>query len=55
VTEDLGINSDDMASNGGLKYQPVVIVLHHLEVGIEKFDKPGVDNTGTGVKIPPQW
>jgi hypothetical protein len=30
VTDDLGINSDDMATNGGLKYQPVVIVLHHL-------------------------
>jgi len=30
VTDDLGINSDDMASKGGLKYLPVVIVLHHL-------------------------
>jgi hypothetical protein len=30
VTDDMGINSDDMATNGGLKYQPVVIVLHHL-------------------------
>jgi hypothetical protein len=53
VTNDLGINSDDMATNSGLKYQPLVIVLHHLYVGIEKSDKPGVDNTGTGVKIPP--
>jgi hypothetical protein len=28
--DDLGINSDDMAVNDGLKHQPVVIVLHHL-------------------------
>jgi hypothetical protein len=27
VTDDLGINSDDMPVNSGLKYQPMVIVL----------------------------
>jgi hypothetical protein len=53
VADDLGINCDDMATNSGLKYQSVIIVLHLLKVGIEKFDKPGVDNTGTEVKIPP--
>jgi hypothetical protein len=53
VTDDLGINSDDVAYNGGLKHHPVVIVLHHLKVGVEKPDKPGVDNTGAGVKIRP--
>jgi hypothetical protein len=30
ATDDLGINSDDMAINDGLKHQPVIIVLHHL-------------------------
>jgi len=30
ATDDLGINSDDMAVNDGLKHQPMVIVLHHL-------------------------
>jgi hypothetical protein len=30
VTDDLGINSDDMPINSGLKYQPTVIVLRHL-------------------------
>jgi hypothetical protein len=47
VTDDLGINSDDVTCNGGLKHQPTVIVLYHLKVGVEKFDKPGEDNTGT--------
>jgi hypothetical protein len=41
VTDDLGINSDDMASNGGLKYHRTIIILYHLKVGIEKPDKPG--------------
>jgi hypothetical protein len=36
LTNDLGINNDNMPANSGLKYQPAVIVLHHLEVGIEK-------------------
>jgi len=30
LIDDLGINSDDMSCNGGLKYQPAVIVLLHL-------------------------
>jgi hypothetical protein len=30
VTDDSGINSDGMSCNGGLKYQPAVIVLYHL-------------------------
>jgi hypothetical protein len=30
VTDDLGINSDDMPVNSGLQYQPTIIVLHHL-------------------------
>jgi hypothetical protein len=30
VTDDLGINSDDMPVNSGLKYQPTVTILHHL-------------------------
>jgi hypothetical protein len=30
VTNDLGINSDDIACNSGLKHQPTVIILHHL-------------------------
>jgi len=31
----------------------VVIVLHHLEIGIEKSNQPGVHHTGAAVKIPP--
>jgi hypothetical protein len=30
VTDDLGINSDDMPVNSGLQYQPTIIVLCHL-------------------------
>jgi hypothetical protein len=30
LTDDLGINSDNLPANSGLKYQPAVIVLHHL-------------------------
>jgi hypothetical protein len=51
VTDDLGINSDHVAYNCGLKHHPTVIVLHHLKVGVEKPDKSGVDNTGTGMQI----
>jgi hypothetical protein len=36
LTDDLGINSDIMPKNSGLKHQAAVIVLHHLEVVIEK-------------------
>jgi hypothetical protein len=53
LTDDLGINSDSMPKSSGLKHQPVVIVLHHLEVGIEKSNQPGVHYTGAAVKIPP--
>jgi hypothetical protein len=53
LTDDLGINSDDMAVNGGLKHHPMVIVLHHLKVGIEESDQPGIDNTGAAMKIAP--
>jgi hypothetical protein len=35
LTDDLGINSDSMPSNSRLKHQPAVIILNHLEVGIE--------------------
>jgi hypothetical protein len=35
LTNDLGINSDSMPSNNGLKHQPAMIILNHLEVGIE--------------------
>jgi hypothetical protein len=38
LTDDLGINSDSMPSNSGLKHQPVVIILYHLKVGIEQPD-----------------
>jgi hypothetical protein len=30
VTDDLGINSDDMPVNSGLQYQPTIIVMCHL-------------------------
>jgi hypothetical protein len=30
VTDDLGINSDDMPVNNGLQYQPTIIVLRYL-------------------------
>jgi hypothetical protein len=30
LTDDLGINSDCMPANSGLKHQSAVIVLHHL-------------------------
>jgi hypothetical protein len=53
VTDDLGINNDDMAVNSGLKYHPTIIVLNHLQVGIEKSDKPGEDDEGTRVKVSP--
>jgi len=53
VTDDLGINSDDMPINGVLQYQPTLIILCHLKVGIEESDKPGEDNAGTGVEVSP--
>jgi hypothetical protein len=53
LTDDLGINSDSMLAYNRLKQQPVVIILKHLEVGIEQSNQPGVHNTGTCVKISP--
>jgi hypothetical protein len=38
LTDYLGINSDSMPSNNGLKHQPAVIILNHLKVGIEQPD-----------------
>jgi hypothetical protein len=35
LTVDLGINSDSMPIHSGLKHHPVVIILNHLEEGIE--------------------
>jgi hypothetical protein len=35
LTDDLGINSSSMPAYSGLEYQPAVIILNHLEVGIE--------------------
>jgi len=49
VTVDLRINSDDMAYNGELKHHSTIIVLHHFQVGVEKFYQFGVHHTGTAV------
>lgn len=38
VTDDLGINSNRKASNGGLKHHSMIIVLHYFQVGVEKLD-----------------
>jgi hypothetical protein len=35
LTDDLGINSDSMSIYSGLKHHPAVIILNHLEEGIE--------------------
>jgi hypothetical protein len=35
LIDDLGINSDGMPTYSGLKHQLAVIILNHLEVGIE--------------------
>jgi hypothetical protein len=35
LIDDLGINSDSMPIHSGLKHQSAVIILNHLEVGIE--------------------
>jgi len=53
VTEDLRINSDEMACNGGLKHHSTIIVLHHFQVGVEEFDQSGVHHTSTAMKISP--
>lgn len=53
LTDDLGINSNDVAINSGLEDRPTLIILCHLQVGIEKSDKPGENNTCAGVEISP--
>jgi hypothetical protein len=47
VTDDLGINSDDMATNSGLKYQSVIIILHHLKVGVEETNQSSLNKGAT--------
>jgi hypothetical protein len=53
VTDDLGINSDDVPVNSGLQYHPTIIILCHLQVGIEESNQPGENNAGTGVEVSP--
>jgi hypothetical protein len=53
LTNDLGINSNDVSINSGLQYRLTLIILRHLQVGIEKSNKPGENNTGAGVEISP--
>jgi hypothetical protein len=53
VTDDLRINSDDMACNGGLKHQSTIIVLHHFQVGVEELYQSGVHHTCTAMEISP--
>jgi hypothetical protein len=51
VTDDLRINSDEMACNGGLKHHSMIIILHHLQVGVELLNQSGVHHTSTAVEI----
>jgi hypothetical protein len=37
-TDGLGIYSDDVSINSGLWYRLMLIILSHLEVGIEELD-----------------
>jgi len=53
VTDDLRINSDEMAGNGGLKHHSMIIVLHHFQVGVEEFDQSGVYHTSTTMEVSP--
>jgi hypothetical protein len=53
VTDDLGINSDDVPVNSGLQYHPTIIIMRHLQVGIEESDQPSENNAGTGVEVSP--
>jgi hypothetical protein len=53
VTDDLRINSDEMACNGGLEHHSMIIILHHLQVGVEQLDQSGVHHTSTAVEISP--
>jgi hypothetical protein len=45
------INSYDVPINSGLQYHPTIIILRHLQVGIEESDWPGENNGGTGVGV----
>jgi hypothetical protein len=38
LTDDLGINSDDVSINSGLQYHPTLVILSHINVGIEEPD-----------------
>jgi hypothetical protein len=53
MTDDLRINSDEMACNGGLKHHSMIIILHHLQVGVKELDQSGVHHTSTAVEISP--
>jgi hypothetical protein len=53
VTDDLRVNSDEMACNGGLKHYSMIIILHHLQVGVEQLDQSSVHHTSTAVEISP--
>jgi hypothetical protein len=53
VIDDLRINSDEMACNGGLKHHSMIIVQHHFQVGVEEFDQSGVYHTSTAVEVSP--
>jgi len=53
VTDDLRIDSDDMSCTGGLKHQSKIIVLHHFQVGVEKFYQSSVHHTCTAIEIFP--
>jgi hypothetical protein len=53
VTDDLRINSDEMAYNGGLKHHSMIVILNHLQVGIEQLDQSGVHHISTAVEISP--
>jgi hypothetical protein len=53
LTDDLGINNDNMFVHRRLKGCTMIINLKNLEVYIELSDKPGVHNTCTVAQIPP--
>jgi len=38
LTDDLGINNDDVSVNSGLQYRSTCIIFIHLQVGIEESD-----------------
>jgi hypothetical protein len=53
VTDDLGINSDDVTYHGGLKHHSTIIVLQHFQVGVEELHQSGVHHTCTIMEISP--